>query len=446
VSDDAGTRRARRAGGRGAHAAAPGPVRPALVVLFTLALTLVVLLAVFPRLWYGLDHVSLTGDIGNYQAYADQIHQGLRPYLDFDVEYPPLAVPLFRLPGAGLPNEVYMHRFHIEMGVVTLLAGALAGLAACAVWPRGRRAYLAGGLYALSVALTGGIILSRYDAAVALVLAAFVLCLVRRWQTAAAVALGIGFALKIMPVTLLPLVLLLSGAPRRWVWPLAGFTVAALAGFWPYLFTAPEGVGYVFWYHFARPLQIESALGTPMLLGQALGADWIRVVDSFGSQQLVATGARLAAGLSGPLTAAALVVVYVVAVGRRAQLRAAPDEVPLAVLALLLALMAFGKVLSPQYVVWVLPVLALVAAKDWLVGLMGGTILMLTHLEFPAMWGRMVSMDHPVVALVALRNLLLVALFCVAVWRLHAGYGRRKTVQSWPDRVTRVGAFPATRE
>ena len=55
------------------------------------------LVAVLPNLWYGMHDIS---DIPIYQAYADQIAQGLTPYLDFDVEYPPLAVPLFRSPGA----------------------------------------------------------------------------------------------------------------------------------------------------------------------------------------------------------------------------------------------------------------------------------------------------------------------------------------------------------
>jgi len=395
----------------------PAAVRPVLVVLVTLALTLAVLVAVLPHLRYGL-HGYFSSDIGNYQAYADQIGQGLKPYLDFDVEYPPLAVPLFRLPGAGIPYEVFMRRFSTEMDVAILLAGALVALSACALWPRGRRAYLAGVFYALGVALIGALIVNRYDAAVALVVAVFVLCLVRRWHTAAAVALGVGFALKITPVALLPLVLLLSGRPRRWLWPLAGFAAAALAGFWPYLFTAPGGVWYVFQYHLQRPLQLESVLGTPMMLGQALGADWVEVGSSYGSQQLIARGADLAADLSGVLTFGALVIVYVVLLSRRARLRAAPDELPLAVLTLLLALLAFGKVLSPQYFIWLVPVLALVAAKDWLLGTMGGVVLAMTQAEYPTLWGHLVDLDRPVVALLVARNLLLLALFCATVWRL----------------------------
>jgi hypothetical protein len=336
-----------------AHRATRGPaggapVRPALVVLVTLALTLVALVGVLPHLRYGL-HGYFSSDVGNYQSYADAIGQGLKPYLDFDVEYPPLAVPLFRLPGAGIPIEIYKRRFSIEMGVAVLLAGR----------------------------------------------------------------------------------------PRRWVWPLVGFAAAALAGFWPYLFTAPRGVWYVFQYHLQRPLQLESVLGAPMMLGQALGADWVEVGASYGSQQLIARGADLAADLSGVLTFGALVVVYVVIMRRRAHLRAAPYELPLAVLTLLLALLAFGKVLSPQYFIWLVPVLALVAAKDWLLGTAGGVLLAMTQAEYPTLWGHVSNLDRPFVALLVARNLLLVATFVAAVWRL-AGWGST-TNATQDDRPRTVG-------
>jgi len=413
------------------------PVQPLFVVLVTLALVLLVLVAVLPNLWYGMHDVS---DIPVYQAYADQIAQGLTPYLDFDVEYPPLAVPLFRLPGADIPIEVFMRRFSIAMGVATMLAGALVALASCALWPRGRRAYVAGALYALGVALTGALIVNRYDVAVAVVVAAFLLCLVRRWHTVAAIVLGVGFALKITPAALLPLVLLLAGPPRRWTWPVIGFGSAALAGFLPYLVTAPAGVWHVLQYHLERPLQLESVLGTPMLFGQAVGAWAAQVGHSHGSHQLVAAGADLAADLSGVLTLAALLAAYVVLLRGRAHLRSSPAALPLAVLTLLLALMTFGKVLSPQYFIWILPALALVAVREPLLGLLGALVLGLTHAEFPSLYWNLVDLQAPVVALVVVRNLLLLALFAGALWRLQ------RTTLSLPRQSAPAGATrpPAT--
>ncbi len=70
----------------------PAPSAVGVVVLVTVVLTLVVLVVVLPHLWYPLHDSS--SDISIYHYYSDQIGQGLIPYLDFEIEYPPRAVPL----------------------------------------------------------------------------------------------------------------------------------------------------------------------------------------------------------------------------------------------------------------------------------------------------------------------------------------------------------------
>jgi len=87
-------------------------------------------------------------------------------------------------------------------------------------------------------------------------------------------------------------------------------------------------------------------------------------------------------------------------------------------LALIVALMAFGKVLSPQYFIWVLPAWALVAARDKVLGIVGGLTLWLTQAEFPALYWSLLDMQKGALAVVVARNSLLVALFAVAAWRL----------------------------
>lgn len=391
------------------------PVNLAAAVLVATSLTLLVLVAVIPNLWYQLHDIS---DIPVYADYAARIAAGLRPYRDFAIEYPPLAVPLFRLPGHVTNVDAYIHWFTIEMGVITVLTAAVTAVTACRLWPLGGRAYLSAALFAVSVALTGAIIVNRYDAAVALLIAVFLLCLCQRWFIAAAFVLGLGFALKITPAALLPLVLVLMGDPRRWLWPLAAFGAAALAPFLPYIFSSPDGIWNVFHYHLARPLQIESVLGTPQLIGQLIGLDHATWGHSYGSHSLVAPGVGLAANLAGGLTMIALAAVYALVWRRRERLRAVRPEVPLAVLALILALMTFGKVLSPQYFIWTLPVVALVAARDRLLAGLALVTLLLTQIEFPALYWRFLDMEPPSLSVVIIRNLVLAVLFGVALWRL----------------------------
>ena len=387
-----------------------------LAVVVSIVLTALVLVFLLPNLWYGLHDIS---DIPVYQGYSQRIAHGERPFTpSFEVEYPPLAIPLFRLPGHADDLHAYAHWFTIDMGIVTLLAAAVTAVAACRFWPRGGRAYVAAVLFPVGVALIGAIIVNRYDAAVALLIAIFLLCLSARWHTAAAFVLGLGFALKFTPAAMLPLVLILVGHPRRWVWPLIAFGAAAATPFLPYVFSSPRGLWYVFQYHLERPLQIESVLGTPMLFGKLIGVSQATWGYSHGSHSLVAKGAALAGNMSGALTVLAVAGIYLLIWRRRARLRAAAPDVAIAVLALVLALMTFGKVLSPQYFIWTLPAWALVAARDRVVAVLGGLTLLLTGIEFPKYYWNILDMQHGPLALLIARNLMLVATFGFAAWRL----------------------------
>ncbi len=379
-------------------------------------LTLLVMGLLFPNLWYGMHDIT---DLPVYFGYASRIAQGEAPYTKaFEVEYPPLAIALFRIPGHTGSESLYGIWFNILMGVTAVATGAVTAYAACRLWPRGGRAYVASVLFPVGVALIGTIVLNRYDMAVALLVAVFVLCLCARWYTAAGFVIGMSFALKITPAALLPLVLLLAGPPRRWAWPLVAFAAAAVAPFVPYLMRSMSGVWYTFQYHLERPLQIESVLGTPQLLGQLLGADWASWGWSHGSHSLVAPGVGLAADMSGGLTLLAVAAVYFFAWLRRDRLRAAPADQVIVVLALLLALMTFSKVLSPQYFIWILPAWALAAARDRWVAVLGGLTLALTQAEFPALYWNLLDMQKAPLAIVVARNTLLLATFAVTLWRV----------------------------
>jgi len=391
-------------------------VNTPIALVVSVALTALVLVFLFPNLWYGLNSNSANP---LYQSYAQRMADGERPFTaTFEMEYPPLAVPVFRLPGHSHDLNAYVHWFTIWMGVLTLITAAITATVACRYWPRGGRAYVAAVLFPVGVALTGALIVNRYDAAVALLIAIFILCLWARWLTAAAFVLGMGFALKLTPAALLPLVLILAGRPRRWAWPIVAFGAAALAPFLPYLLSSPRGLWYVFQYHLERPLQIESVLGTPMLFGKLLGLTQATWGWSHGSHSLVARGAGLAANASGALTLLALAGVYLLVWRRRERLRATAPDQAIAVLALILALLAFGKVLSPQYFIYTLPAWALVAARDRALAILGGFTLLLTQVEYPALFGRFLDMRPESVALVVTRNTLLVVFFAVAAWRL----------------------------
>jgi hypothetical protein len=234
---------------------------------------------------------------------------------------------------------------------------------------------------------------------------------------AAAAALGLGAALKLTPAALLPLALLLCADRWAALRGLAAFLLAAALPFLPALLASPRGVAALFDYHLARPLQLESVLATPFLALHLAGAGGPAVVSSFGSQNLAGPAAALVARLAPLLTVAALGVALRLAWRARAALRRDPGQVALAALALLLALVATGKVLSPQYLVWLAPPLALAAPGRARLLALGLLAMALTQAWFPARYWALVALDRPALALVVARNLVLLAALALS---LHA--------------------------
>jgi hypothetical protein len=375
--------------------------------------------------WYRFweYHFYDVSDTVVYFDYAQKVSQGLRVYKDFSFEYPPLALPLLTLPPHGDP-AAYPGWFATEMIVLCSAAAALTGATAAALWRGVGRPLATAGAYAVAVLAAGAITANRYDVAVALTLAACVFFLARRHATAAGAALGIGVALKLTPGMLLPLVLIVAETRRRVLYALAGFLVFAVVPFLPFL-GRWDGLTNIVTYHAQRPLQIEAVPGTLYLIAAARGAWGIASGNSFGSQSLSGPGSQLVAGLSVWVGVLLVAGVYVLIWRRRSLLRAAPKYNPVAALACVLVFTVCNKVLSPQYMCWTLPLVALVVAGEgrWqrITGVLTLVAIALTQVEFPHLYWRVVAFEPGPVYVVVARNLVLVAAAvaaAIAVWKL----------------------------
>jgi hypothetical protein len=139
------------------------------------------------------------------------------------------------------------------------------------------------------------------------------------------------------------------------------------------------------------------------------------VVNSYGSHNIAGGAGKALAAVQLVVMAAALVAVWTLfARGSRDPTRL------LTAAAAVVAFVAFGKVLSPQYLIWLAPVVPLAAASVWLpavAGFFGAAVL--TQLWFPDRYGELVA-GGSVAWIVLARNLLLVLLFAVLVLGLRA--------------------------
>ena len=395
-------------------------------------LQLIVFSLIYPNLWYGPHDIS---DITIYFSYAAKIASGLKPYKDFAIEYPPLAVPLFTVAGNGLDFATYQRWFSFEMFVFTLAAAAAVVAAAAAIWRRGPRPFAAAASFALFTAAMGAIVENRFDIVVALSIALCIwLLAVREYELA---GLDPGSRLRGQADTGGPAA---RRAAARGLEPACALdarpvrsrgdpALRALAGR-----RTQRGGALV-------PLPPRPSAADRERAGNAAlrrAPRWVGCgsTSARASARRASTPAARPSWRScpGPLTLLALALTYALVARRRALLRAAPRHLPLAVFATACAFMVFGKVLSPQYFIWLLPAAALVLLDDIVVGLLALATVVLTQVEFPGLYWSLVYLDHPAIGVLVVRDLLLLATFVAALvrlWRLwRAGAGRASTAGS----------------
>ena len=384
-------------------------------------------LAVFLGSWWTLHHGWFARkqiiDLPVYEQYGDAIARGEIPYRDFDVEYPPGALPAFALPAAwhaGNPSA-FRRRFEALMWLcgAALIAASAVSLRALRASLRRRVAVL--GLLALSPLLLGSVVLTRFDLWPAALAAAALAALVSARHRLAHALLGAAVAAKVWPFVLAPLAvtyvwrrhgrreaLICSGV-------LAGCVTAVVL---PFVVLAPDGVWDAIVRQVSRPLQIESLGAALVVASHNLLLTGAEMVGSHGSQ-------NLAGGFADALATAQTVLQVAVVVGiwvwfaRRHRGR---HELVRASAAAVVAFVALGKVLSPQFLLWLLPFVPLVRGRRGAsASVLLASALVLTQAWFPhRYWNYALQFDGSVTALVVGRDVVLLGLLGVLLapdWR-----------------------------
>ena len=363
----------------------------------------------------GLFRAARFRDVHLYQGFADAVFDGRVPYRDFFMEYPPGALAVF-LPPAAFGAGHYNAAFKALMALCGAATIVLVALLLVRLGASTLRLWTAVLLIALSPIALGPISLNTYDAWPALLTIVSLACLVAGFPAVALGALGLAFAAKVYPVVLLPPGLIFVWRTRgREVALRAAATFAGIAALMvvPFLALAPHGLAESFRVQAARALQLES-----------LGASLLAVADRLGWYSATVvhrTGHAISYDLAGPLPrglAAASSAAQVLAVLAVAwlYLRGRDDLQRLGVsfAAAVAGFLAFTRFFSPQYLVWLIPLVALLGPVAWI---LAAAALVLAQIWF-FHYGDVFSLGG-YVWLVLLRDLLVVALFVVALLALH---------------------------
>ena len=302
-------------------------------------------------------------DVTLFQAYAFTLLNGHVPYRDYTLLYPPGALPAFVIPawlaGTASNADRYLIAFQTVMvtfGVIlcVLVIGTLSR-----VTDRRRDIVIATVLLATSPLLLGWTAVLRYDLWPAMLTAATMLSVVLGRYRVAGLLLGLAIVAKVYPVVLLPLLAIYAwrNAGRREAALFAAITFGVIgAVFAPFLILGAQPFIDTMTKAFERYLQVESLGASMLFVLHAVNGTPIKVTFAGGSHNLVGVLPSQAIDLQTYALAVLLVILWY----RFARGPADTRTLLLAAAGSVCLYVGLGRVLSDQYVIWLIPLVAMV--------------------------------------------------------------------------------------
>jgi hypothetical protein len=331
-----------------------------------------------------------------------------------------MTLPLLVAPPGG-PTEVdYLWRF-------TLMEGVLAAGGGWLIFRSTGDSRTALVWWAVLVSVAWASVALRYDLW-AVLCALVAVLLVDRRPGAAGVALGLGTMLKLYPIVLLPVLCAWAIARRnrpglvRLLVGCASVVVLVMATAWA--LAGPDSLQWLA-YQADRGLQIES-LGAGLLMGlHVLFGQPVEVGTGFGTIQVESSGSDLLVAAS-PIALVVLLGVVVLVALRRFRLdedrlgRAPRPSIVLASVAAIAAVLVGSKVLSVQYVIWLVPFVPfLPVPMRWLVLAIAALSTAIYTVDYQAL----MHLEPPWILALVVRNGLLVVLLAWLVVELWGSRG-----------------------
>lgn len=345
--------------------------------------------------------------VGIFRDYADRIFAGEVPYSDFSYEYPPLSLFILAVPRLFTADpELYATLFGAEMLLFDLAI----------LWTLSRIGWKPLALYGTGILLFWRLPYIRHDLAPVAAVTLGTLFLLRGRALLCSALWGVGGALKLYPMAGVPALAAgasLAETTRRWSVAGAVFAAGIL---WGVAAFGPEALRFLV-YHADRPAMIESLPANILLL--LPGSE---VTHGFGSYNVLGPLGDELAGFFEIFQLAATVAALL-AVWWRSHGLEPPALAIRGAAAATFAFAVFGKVLSPHFLFWPLPLLAVATALGavrypkimWAVFF---SAIALTELMNEQYWA--ITEDLPYfTALLTVRNLLLLPLFVLILLPPH---------------------------
>ncbi len=265
--------------------------------------------------------------------------------------------------------------------------------------------------------MLGPVAFFHYDSWPALLALAAVASLLAGRGVLACAFAAAGAVAKVYPLILLPFALFELWRLGRW--RAVGAGVAAASAVFvivvgPFALIAPHGLSWALHREATRPLEIESIGAGFFAAAHEIAGVHLHVVKAAASHGLAGSAPDAARTVLAVAMVAALLAIY----RRYLRGRRTPDELVVACSAAVAAYIVCSRVFSPQYLVWLVPLVPLIGGRR---GVRAAALLLailaVTQIFEPYRYDQYWHMGTPwLVWVVVARNLLVIGLLVLLVW------------------------------
>ncbi len=370
-----------------------------------------IILIGLPLIFYTIYQTPYSS-IGLYNDFSARLIEGNIPYRDFTFEYPPFSLLFFLLPQlltASIDN--YQIVFQLQVFLFILLGlfllyriGKLQGRPVLGMFV----------VYTLAILASGPIIIQSYDIFPAILLLLSCYLFMANKHVFSWMVLAMASLTKVFPLFIAPVFLVYYLKTREYKRILSGIGVFAITSFAiliPFLAISPGSLFNLIDYHTQRGIQIESIYSSCVLFADKIGLIEANLEFYAGSWHLTGSVAEALATASTFLMLIALLFSYWLIYNRIVPGKSLVYETGTYLLLVISIVFVTSKILSPQYLIWILPLLPLLLSNTryfiWIFFLVAGGA---TFYIFPLSYLDLIDLSPFVVMVLVLRNALLLAL------------------------------------
>jgi uncharacterized membrane protein len=358
---------------------------------------------------------------GLYFDYASNVMKGLMPYRDFTLEYPPFALFFFILPRLAAPTyTVFALFYQLEVLIFELVGLFMVYSIARRL---GKPPWKLLMVYTICILAIGPISAQQYDLfpAIMVLFSLYYFWIGKHKLSWALLALGT--MTKLFPAVIAPIYLIYYIRNHEYKNAYSGLItlgVICLVIVLPFLITGPDIIRNLAGFHAQRGIQLESTYSSFLLALDQLGLTSVKLTFNFGSWNVASPVADVLAKASTYLLGIFLLAAYWFIYSRMKPGKSQFSRIGTYSLLVLGIVLITSKILSPQYLIWIVPLFPLVFNR-WRYTLLSILVVTgaMTYYIFPRNYLVLVDLNTRMVWILFFRNILLILLTALAAVSLR---------------------------